>query len=90
MTVLVELVREPGDILVRLGPQRRGDHATRSLASEIVERDRDLLPGLRDRKRANIHHRRAFLSPPLGAGSVLINQGRYAAFVLRVIHNIRI
>jgi len=74
VTILIEIVVEPGDVLVRLGPERGGDHPPSSLAGEIVERDRDLPAGLRDRERANIHHRRAFLSPPFGADSVLINR----------------
>ena len=40
MTVLVELVAEPSDVLVGLGPQRRSDHPTSSLPSELIERDR--------------------------------------------------
>jgi len=87
MAVPVQLVSEPSDVLVGLRPQRGRDHPTSPLASELVERNRDLLAGLHDRQRANIHHWRAFLSPPIGAGSVLIKPGRYAAFVLKVIHN---
>jgi hypothetical protein len=73
-TVLVELVDEPSNVVVGLRAQPRRDHPASSFASQLIQRQHDLLARLRDRKRANIHHWRAFLSPPLGAGSVLINR----------------
>jgi hypothetical protein len=87
MPVLIELVSEPGHVLVGLRPQRGRDHPASSLASEIAQRYRDPLAGLREREHANIHHWRAFLSPPIGAGSVLINREGTPPFILGIIHN---
>ena len=83
--MLIELIDERRDVLIDLGPKRPSDHPPRALAREIVKRDSEpfVLP---DRERANIHHWRAFLPAITGIG--LHQPGRYAAFVLKPIHNI--
>jgi hypothetical protein len=72
MAVLAQFIAEASDVLVGLGPQRGGDHPTRALTSELVERDRDLVV-LPSRERANIHHGVPSFLAPRG-GSVLINR----------------
>jgi hypothetical protein len=87
--VLVALVAEPLNVLVDLGPERRGDHPPGALPREVVQRDLDLLVALRDGERANIRHRRAFLSRHEAVG--LDQPGRYAAFLFTAaVHNIRL
>ena len=88
MPVLVELVAEPLDVLVSLRPERRGDHPPRALPRELIKRERDLLVALPDGEPANIRHRRAFLPAITGFG--LQQPGRYAAFLLNAVHNIRL
>ena len=88
MPVLVDLVAEPLDVLVSLRAQRSGDHPPRALPRQLVQREHDLLIALPDRERANIRHRRAFLSRLPAVG--LDQPGRYAAFLLNTVHNIRL
>ena len=54
MPVLVALVAELLDVLIRLGPQRRGDHPPRALPRQVIQRERDLLVALPDGEPANI------------------------------------
>ena len=88
MPVLVQLVGEPLHVLIRLRAQCSGDHPPRALPRQLVQRERDLLVALLDRERANIRHRRAFLSRLQAVG--LDQPGRYAAFLLNAVHNIRL
>ena len=53
LVVLIDLVHERADVLVDLGLERGRDHPTRSLASEIIERDPTLVV-LPDGEPANI------------------------------------
>ena len=88
MPVLVALVTEALHVFSCLGPERRGDHPPSALPRELVQRDRDLLVALPDRERANIRHRRAFLSRLQAVG--LDQPGRYAASLFSAVHNIRL
>ena len=88
MPVTVQLIAEPLDVLVSLCLQRGGDHPPRALPRELIERERDLLVALPDGEHANIRHRRAFLPAITGFG--LQQPGRYAAFLLNAVHNIRL
>jgi hypothetical protein len=88
--ILVDLLCEPINVLIRLGPQRRSDHPPRTRPCELVERVQHLLVAPSAWKRDNIRHRRAFLAGYQPA-SVFTQPGRYAAFFLKaVVHNIRL
>ena len=88
MPVLVDLVGEPLDVLIRLSAQRRSDHPPSALPRELIQRDRDLLIALPDGERANIHRGVPSCRPIAGLG--LDQPGRYAAFLLNAVHNIRL
>jgi hypothetical protein len=53
LAVLIDLLRERGNVLLNLGLERRRDHPTRTLTREIIERDPTLIV-LPDREPANI------------------------------------
>jgi hypothetical protein len=53
LAVLIDLVHERADVLVNLGLERRRDHPTRALTSEIIERAPTLIV-LPDGEPANI------------------------------------
>src|ERR1035438_4488072 len=86
--VPVELVAEPLDVLVGLSPERGGDHPPRALPRQLIQRERDLLVALPSRERANIRH--GVPSFPAFRRSVFNQPGRYAAFPLNAVHNIRL
>jgi hypothetical protein len=89
MAVLVDLAHVPLDVLVRLSPERSGDHPPGALPRQRIERVQHLLVAPSTWERDNIRHG----VPSFSAfrRSVFTQPGRYAAFLLAdVIHNIRL
>jgi hypothetical protein len=86
--VVIDLVLVASDVLIGLRAERRGDHPPRPLPRQLVQRERDLSVVLPDGERANIRHG----VPSFSAfrRSVFNQPGRYAAFLLNAVHNIRL
>jgi len=85
-TVLVELFDERGDLILDLSLQRRGGHPPSASPGQVIQRARRLL-GTVSVDAANISHG----VPTFRLTAVGLDQPvRYAAFVLRPIHDIQV
>jgi hypothetical protein len=84
--LLVALVGEPLDVLVSLRLKRRGDHPARTVARELVQRDRNLVV-LPDGEPANIAMA-CLPSPPHGGRS--LSTGKVRRPPPQPVHNIRV
>ena len=81
VTVRVAFVRQGGDVAVRLGLERRGQHPPRSFPADLVQPERQLRAGVLIGNYSQ--HRRSFLAGAGNAGLLFGQRGRYAASPIR-------
>jgi hypothetical protein len=75
---LIELARQPGDVVVGFGLERGGQHAPGTVEDDSIERTARLRPGVVIAHYSQ--HRRSFLAgAPTPAELVSVQRGRYVA-----------